>query len=80
MPLGSGVAMAAAQATAAAPIRPLVQEFPYALSAAVKKKKKKKERKKLSRRRKFNNTRVGSEIAIATEVLINPAKRKMGHH
>ena len=44
MPLGSGVAMAAAQATAAAPIRPLVQEFPYALSAAVKKKKKKKER------------------------------------
>ena len=44
MPLGSGVAMAAAQATAAAPIRPLVQEFPYALSAAVKKKKKKRKK------------------------------------
>ena len=42
MCLGSGVAMAVAQATATAPIQPPAQELPYATDAAIKKKKKKK--------------------------------------
>ena len=37
--LGSGVAMAVAQATAAAPIQPLAQELPYATGTAIKRKK-----------------------------------------
>ena len=39
--LRSGAAMAVAQAPAAAPIRPLAQELPYATGAVVKRKKKK---------------------------------------
>jgi len=36
--LGSGVAVAAVQGTAAAPIQPLAQELPYAAGVTLKKK------------------------------------------
>ena len=42
---GSGIAVAAVQASAAAPIQLLAQEFPYAAGAAVKKNKTKKKKK-----------------------------------
>ena len=41
MKLGSGVAMAVAQASAAAPVQPLSWEFPYDAGVALKRKKKK---------------------------------------
>ena len=47
MQLRSGVAVAAAGLAAAAPIRHLAWELPYAAGAALKKKKKRKERKQL---------------------------------
>ena len=40
MQLDSSVAVAVAWTTAAAPIRPLIQELPYATGMAVKRKKK----------------------------------------
>ena len=39
MPLGSGNAVALAQAASAAPIQPLAQELPYAAGAALKRQK-----------------------------------------
>ena len=44
MQLGSGVALAVAKTSAAAPIRPLGWELPYATGAAVKGKEKKSEK------------------------------------
>ena len=41
MLLGSGLAMAVGRLVAAAPIRPLARELPYAVGAALKRKKKK---------------------------------------
>ena len=42
MQLGSGIAVAVAQPSAAASIWPLAQELPYALGVGIKRKKKKK--------------------------------------
>ena len=42
MYLGSGVAMAVAQAPGAAPIQPLAWDLPYATAVAIKRKEKKK--------------------------------------
>ena len=50
--LGSGIAVAVAQVTAAARIQPLAQELPYATGAALKRKGKKRKEKKRKEKKK----------------------------